>query len=157
MCEAAQLPETAESPCSPKKRTPAQAKYPGSYANARDPATLVGHTSPYTPQQGSQPMQQPLEERVASLETAAERHEQTLARLDTIVENHDELLERLQTNQETLQANQEALHANQEKVVSLLEELTRDAATTRRLWLRLAQRYGWLDDEQNGAQPDTTA
>ena len=22
---------------------------------------------------------------------------------------------------------------------------------TRRLWLRLAQRYGWLDDEQNGS------
>ena len=94
-------------------------------------------------------MQQPLEERVASLETAADRHEQTLARLDSIIENHDQLLDRLLVNQETLQANQEA-------IASLLEELTRDAATTRRLWLRLAQRYGWLDDEQNGAQPDTS-
>ena len=114
-------------------------------------------------------MQQPLEERVASLETAADRHEQTLARLDSIIENHDQLLDRLLANQETLQANQETLQANQETlqanqetlqanqgaIVSLLEELTRDAATTRRLWLRLAQRYGWLDDEQNGAQPDT--
>ena len=106
-------------------------------------------------------MQQPLEERVASLEHTTERHEQTLARLDAIVENHDQLLDRLlanqetlQANQETLQANQEILQANQEAIVSLLEELTRDAATTRRLWLRLAQRYGWLDDEQNGAQPD---
>ena len=86
-------------------------------------------------------MQQPLEERVSSLETTAERHEQTLARLVSIAENQDQLLDRLQ--------------ANQEAIVSLLEELTRDAATTRRLWLRLAQRYGWLDDEQNGAQPDT--
>ena len=93
-------------------------------------------------------MQRPLEERVASLEAAAERHEQTLARLVSIAENQDQLLDRLLANQETLQANQEA-------IVSLLEELTRDAATTRRLWLRLAQRYGWLDDEQNGAQPDT--
>ena len=108
-------------------------------------------------------MQQPLEERVASLETAADRHEQTLARLDSIIENHDQLLDRLlvnqetlQANQETLQANQETLQANQEAIASLLEELTRDAATTRRLWLRLAQRYGWLDDEQNGAQPDTS-
>ena len=114
-------------------------------------------------------MQQPLEERVASLEAAAQRHEQTTARLVTIAENHDQLLERLlasqqalQANQETLQANQENLQArqddlksNQEAIVNLLEELTRDAATTRRLWLRLAQRYGWLDDEQNGAQPDT--
>ena len=93
-------------------------------------------------------MQQPLEERVASLETATERHEQHIARLDAIIENHDQLLDRLLANQETLQANQDA-------IVSLLEELTRDAATTRRLWLRLAQRYGWLDDEQNGTQPDT--
>ena len=107
-------------------------------------------------------MQQPLEERVASLETTSERHEQTLIRLDTIIENQDQLMDRIQANQEilqanqaTLQANQEILQANQEAIVSsLLEELTRDAATTRRLWLRLAQRYGWLDDEQNGAQPD---
>ena len=86
-------------------------------------------------------MQQPLEERVSSLETTVERHEQTLARLDTIIENQYELMDRLL--------------ANQEAIVSLIGELTRDAATTRRLWLRLAQRYGWLDDEQNGAQPDT--
>ena len=100
-------------------------------------------------------MQQPLEERVTSLETATERHEQHIARLDAIIENHDQLLDRLLANQETLQANQETLQANQDAIVSLLEELTRDAATTRRLWLRLAQRYGWLDDEQNGTQPDT--
>ena len=95
-------------------------------------------------------MQQPLEERVASLETATQRHEQTIARLVSIAENYDQLLERLL-------ASQEALHSNQEAIVNLLEELTRDAATTRRLWLRLAQRYGWMDDEQNGAQPDTPA
>ena len=107
-------------------------------------------------------MQQPLEERLTSLEANAERHEQTLGRLDAIIENHDQLLDRLLANQETLQANQETLQSNQEKmqanqeaIVGLLEELTRDAATTRRLWLRLAQRYGWLDDEQNGTQPDT--
>ena len=99
-------------------------------------------------------MQQPLEERVADLETAAARHEQTMARLALIAENHDQILDRLQANQETLQANQETLQANQVAIVSLLEELTRDAAITRRLWLRLAQRYGWLDDEQNGSQPD---
>ena len=86
-------------------------------------------------------MQEPLQERLTSLETTTERHEQTIARLDSIIENHDQLLDRLLNNQEA--------------IVSLLEELARDAATTRRLWLRLAQRYGWLDDEQNGAQPDT--
>ncbi len=108
-------------------------------------------------------MQQPLDERVASLEAAAQRHEQTISRLVSIAENHDQLLERLltsqealQANQETLQASQETLHSNQEAIVNLLEELTRDAATTRRLWFRLAQRYGWLDDEQNGARPDAS-
>ena len=100
------------------------------------------------------PMQQPMEERVTSLEATAKRHEQTLARLDSIIENHDQLLERLLANQEALQANQKTLQANQEAFANLLEELVRDAATTRRLWLRLAQRYGWLDDEQNGTQPE---
>ena len=86
-------------------------------------------------------MQQPLEERVTSVETAAQRHEQTIARLDSMIEDHDQLLDRL--------------IANQEAIANLLEEVTRDAAITRRLWLRLAQRYGWLDDEQNGNQPET--
>ena len=99
-------------------------------------------------------MQQPLEDRLAALEASAQRHEQTTARLATIAENHDRLLERLLANQETLQSNLERLESNQKAIVNLLEELTRDAATTRRLWLRLAQRYGWLDDEQNGAQQD---
>ena len=85
-------------------------------------------------------MQPPLEDRLAALEASAQRHEQTTARLATIAENHDQL--------------QGRILANQEAIVNLLEELTRDAATTRRLWLRLAQRYGWLDDEQNGAQQD---
>ena len=93
-------------------------------------------------------MQQPLEERVTSLETAAQRHEQTIARLDSMVEDHDQLLDRIIANQEALQANHQA-------IVSLLEEVTREAAVTRHLWLRLAQRYGWLDDEQNGNQPET--
>ena len=102
-------------------------------------------------------MQQPLEERVASLETASARHDQTIARLAAIAENQDQLLERLMINQETFAANQETFAASLQAIVQLLEELTRDAATTRRLWLRLAQRYGWLDDEQNGAQPQDPA
>ena len=111
-------------------------------------------------------MQQPLEDRLATVEASVQRHEQTIARLDAIIENHDQLLERLLTNQESLQAsqdrleakqdllesNQERMQANQEAIVNLLEEVRRDAAVTRRLWLRLAQRYGWLDDEQNGDQ-----
>ena len=52
---------------------------------------------------------------------------------------------------------QERMQANHEAIVRMLEEVTRDAANTRRLWLRLAQRYGWIDDEQNGAQPEAPA
>ena len=113
--------------------------------------------------------QQPLEDRVTSLETSAERHQQNLARLDSIIEGHDQLFDRLIASQEflqanliTLQAKQEAfestqarMQANQERIAALLEELSREAAATRRFWLRLAQRYGWIDDELNGNQPET--
>ncbi|MCY4367725.1 MAG: hypothetical protein OXE17_16105 [Chloroflexi bacterium] len=99
-------------------------------------------------------MQQPLEDRVTSLEASAQRHDQTIARLDAILEHQDQLLERVLTNQDRLEAKQDRLEAVQETIANLLVEVTRDAANTRRLWLRLAQRYGWLDDEQNGAQQD---
>ena len=108
-------------------------------------------------------MQQPPEERAAFLEAAAERHEQTMARLDAVAGNQERLLDRLGTNREALQARQETLQATEEasrslleRIAGLLEELRRDAAVTRRLWLRLSRGYGWSDDEQNGAQPGTS-
>ena len=116
-------------------------------------------------------MQQPLEDRISSLETAAERHDETILRLTAIADHQDQLLDRLVTNQDTLQANLEALQAgqdrleasqdrleaSQETIVTLLEELTQHTTATHRLWLRLAQRYGWLDDEQDGAGPELPA
>ena len=33
-----------------------------------------------------------------------------------------------------------------ERQQSLLEEVKRDAAMTQRLWVRLAKRYGWLEE-----------
>ena len=93
-------------------------------------------------------MQQPPEDRLAALEASAQRNEQTAARLAAIAENNDRLRERIL-------ATREGILATRERIANLLEEVTREAATTRRLWLRLAQRYGWLDDEENGAQPDT--
>ena len=133
-------------------------------------------------------MQQPLEDRIASIETAAERHNQTILRLTAIADHQDQLLDRLvanqdtlqasqlilQANQDRLQANQEAMQTNleamqanlyalqagqdrfqttQETIITLLEELTDLTAATHRLWLRLAQRYGWLDDEQDSTAP----
>ena len=126
-----------------------------------------------TPPRGR--MTQPLEERLSVMETVTSGHEQMLNRLITIQEHQDQTLdnlartaerllamtERLETNQATLQsnqerqeANQERLAANQETLIQILAEVRRDTAATQRLWTRLAQRYNWLDDEQNGAGPD---
>ena len=62
--------------------------------------------------------------------------------------------EAMQANLQALQAGQDRLQANQESMVTLLEELTQHTTANHRLWLRLAERYGWVDDEQNGAGPD---
>ena len=34
-----------------------------------------------------------------------------------------------------------------ERQQTLLEEIQRDSQQTHRLWVRLAQRYGWLEDD----------
>ena len=105
-------------------------------------------------------MQQLPEERAAYLEAAPERHRQAMARLDAVAEKQERLRDRLGANREGLRARretpraaEEASRALQERIAGLLEELRRDAAVTRRLWLRLAQRHGWTDDEENGIQP----
>ena len=88
-------------------------------------------------------MQHPLEERTTALESTVLAHAQTLQRLDDIIVKQDETIDRLL-------ANQEALAANQETMTQLLLEIRRDTAQTQRLWSRLAERYGWFEDEQNG-------
>ena len=42
------------------------------------------------------------------------------------------------------------LEALVQRSYDLLEEVKRDSAQTQRLWVRLARRYGWLDDEGLG-------
>ena len=91
-------------------------------------------------------MQPSLEDRTAALEAISARYDQMLQRHDAILANHDSMLENIIAVQERLQDTQNALW-------QLLAEVREDAAVTRRLWFRLAQRYGWLEDEQNGAQP----
>ena len=34
-----------------------------------------------------------------------------------------------------------------DRVTELLEETRQDSQMTRRLWVRLSQKYGWLDDD----------
>ena len=107
-------------------------------------------------------MQQRPEERAAYLEAAPERHQQAMARLDAVAKNQGRLLDRLKANrqglrtrQETPRATEEASRSLQERIAGLMEELRRDAAVTRRLWLCLSRRYCWTDNEQNGTQPGT--
>ena len=91
-------------------------------------------------------MQPSLDDRTAALEAISARHDQMLQRQDAILANHDAMLE-------NIMAIQERLLENQNTLTQLLAEVREDAAITRRLWFRLAQRYGWLEDEQNGSQP----
>ena len=76
-----------------------------------------------------------------------ERQQETSERQQEILERHQETLERqqeiLERHQETLERHQETLERQQE----ILEEVRRDARQTQRLWVRLAQRHGWLEDD----------
>ena len=73
------------------------------------------------------------------------RQQALLDRQQALLERHQALLERYQ---ETLDRQQQTLDRQQE----LLAEVRRDARQTQRLWVRLAQRYGWLDENDDTDQ-----
>ncbi len=107
-----------------------------------------------------------IEERVAQLEGTSRTHEMMLNVLISIGERQQEMLERHQETQERHQETQERHQALQERQQALLErqqetldrqeellaEVRRDAQQTQRLWVRLAQRYGWLDENDDTDQ-----
>ena len=100
-----------------------------------------------------------IEERVAQLEGTSRTHEAMLNVLISIGERQQELLERQQETQErqqeTLDRHQALLERQQETLdrqEELLAEVRRDAQQTQRLWVRLAQRYGWLDENDDTDQ-----
>lgn len=98
-------------------------------------------------------------ERLLAMTERLEANQSTLLSNQEKLEASMEMLAasqaRLQSNQERLEANLERLATNEETLIQILIETRRDTAATQRLWTRLAQRYDWLDDEQNGAGPDT--
>ena len=67
-----------------------------------------------------------IEERLEALDTTSRTHDAMLNLLISIAERQQESLERQE---------------------SLLQEVRRDSQQTQRLWVRLAQKHGWLDDE----------
>ena len=71
-------------------------------------------------------MQEPLEARVETLEDLAHGQAAITNLLITMLERHQETMDR-----------QDAM----------LQEMRRDNQQTRRLWVRLCKKYGWLDDE----------
>ncbi len=67
-----------------------------------------------------------MEERLTQVEQGIRNHDASIGLLIDIADRQQVLLERIDRR---------------------LEQVEQDTAMTRRLWVRLAQRYGWLEDE----------
>ena len=100
-----------------------------------------------------------IEERVAQLEGTSRTHEAMLNVLISIgerqqetLDRHQEMLERHQETQGRQQALQERQQETLDRQQELLAEVRRDVQQTQRLWVRLAQRYGWLDENDDTDQ-----
>ena len=91
-----------------------------------------------------------LEERLDAHDEYVRLATQVLAENQRRLEVHEQ---RLEAHDETIRLLTEVLARNERRIEqneALLEEVNRDSAQTRRLWVRLAQRYGWLDDDEPG-------
>ncbi len=73
-------------------------------------------------------------------EQRLERFEETDRKLTELTAD---VIRMIQYQQEQLDQHQEILAHQQE----LLDEVRQDTKMTRRLWVRLATKYGWLDEE----------
>ena len=75
-------------------------------------------------------------------------NQQRLEAQEQRLDAHDEYV-RLAT--QVLGENQQRLDAHDESVrllTDLLADVRRDSAQTQQLWVRLAARYGWLEDDE---------
>ena len=102
-----------------------------------------------------------LEERIQRLEATSRSHDVMLDMLISIGERQQVMLDNQQVmldNQQVMLDNQQATSGRQDAMLerqqamlerqdAVLEEVRRDARQTHRLWVRLAQRYGWLDED----------
>lgn len=67
--------------------------------------------------------------------------------LEQTSRTHDVMLNLLITIGERQQALLEEIQRDSRQTRELLQETRRDTQQTQRLWLRLAQKNGWLDDD----------
>ena len=74
-----------------------------------------------------------IDERVDSLEDTSLGHEARIRLLELLAERSLELLTEVRRD-------------NDHKA-EVLAEMRRDTQQTQRLWLRLAEKYGWLEDD----------
>lgn len=81
-----------------------------------------------------------LEDAVMRLVNIAQDQSTILTNQQKILEEHTDILRALTDNVRVITDNVRALTEN-------MDELRRDARHTQRLWIRLAQKNGWLDDE----------
>ena len=89
------------------------------------------------------------EERLDRLEEVSEKLTELTTNVVTAIQNQQEQLDGiisiLQRQQEQLADHREMLERHRE----LLDEVREDTKMTRRLWVRLATKHGWLDDEDS--------
>ena len=88
-----------------------------------------------------------LEDAVMRLVNIAQDHSTMLTNQQRILEEHTNILRA----HSTILTNQQRIMEEQTGILRALtenvDELRRDARHTQRLWIRLAQKNGWLDDE----------
>ena len=91
-----------------------------------------------------------MEERISRLERLAELQIEYNGNVAGLLDNTQGLL----NNVVGLMDNVMDL---QVRATELLEETRQDARMTRRLWVRLSQKYGWLDDDGLFEDDDNTS
>ena len=87
-----------------------------------------------------------LEDQIKFHNEFARRATQILERMVGVMEKADEEGRQMQQSIARHDAMLETLTSISERQQELLEEVRRDAQQTQNLWVKLAGKYGWLDD-----------
>ena len=80
-------------------------------------------------------------------DTIIRNQEVMIAENRTMIENQEKKLDEHAGMLRTLTDNMVTLTETMGTLAENLEELRRDSRHTQRLWIRLAQKNGWLDDD----------
>ncbi len=81
------------------------------------------------------------------MDTFEDRVDRLVAVLEERADRHDEMIGRLVVMSEKLVEMDRQLMVAIARTDEKLEEIRKDTRQTQRLWVKLAQKHGWLDDE----------